>query len=216
VDVRALRRALLRRLVALRSWATWSPRRARTIAGVCLAVLVVSPLAVGVARSVTGRAAGSGAGSTETSAASPQPQLPSPLPSTPRRHGQGAGIPVVTASPSGANDADVNASSADEAAAASAAKRFASLWLAGAFVPDRHRWVATMSDLVDPSLVPFLESTPASAIPRTSVTSTVPRLVAPSYGSVRVTFADGTGMDLDMSATGRSWRVVQYLPSTGP
>ena len=90
------------------------------------------------------------------------------------------------------------------------------LWLAGAFVRDRHRWAATMSRLVDPSLVPFLESTPASAIPRTSIASTVPRLVAPSYGAVRVMFADGTGMDLEMSVTGTTWRVVQYLPSTGP
>jgi hypothetical protein len=73
-----------------------------------------------------------------------------------------------------------------------------------------------MSGLVDPSLVPFLEATPASAIPRTSVASAVPRLVAPSYGSVRVTFTDGTGMDLEMSVTGTTWRVVQYLPTTGP
>jgi hypothetical protein len=122
----------------------------------------------------------------------------------------------VTAGPSGPNDADATASDADEAAASTAAQRFASLWLAGAFVHDRHRWAATMSDLVEPSLVPFLESTPASAIPKTSVASAVPRLVAPSYGSVRVMFADGTGMDLEMSVTGRSWRVIEYLPTAGP
>jgi hypothetical protein len=216
VDVRALRRALLRRLVAVRSWATWSPRRAGTIAGVCVVVLVVSPLALGITRSVTARGTGSdagGAGGTQVPASS---SVPSPLPSTLGQDGQGAGIPVVTASPSGAGDADESASNEQNQAAAAAAQRFASLWLAGAFVRDRHEWVATMSDLVEPSLMPFLESTPASAIPRTSVTSTVPRLVAPSYGSVRVTFADGTGMDLDMSATGTRWRVVQYLPTTGP
>ncbi|MGZ4602835.1 MAG: hypothetical protein ACXV0U_04455 [Kineosporiaceae bacterium] len=140
----------------------------------------------------------------------------SPLPSVLGQDAQGAGIPVVTAAPSGANDDHVNASGADESAAAAAAQRFASLWLAGAFVRDRHRWAATMSTLVDRSLVPFLESTPASAIPRTSVTSTVPRLVAPSYGSARVSFANGTGMDLELSATGRTWHVVQYLPSTRP
>jgi hypothetical protein len=44
----------------------------------------------------------------------------------------------------------------------------------------------------------------------------VPQLVAPSYGVVRVTFADGTGMDLQMSATGAHWRVVQYLPTATP
>jgi hypothetical protein len=125
-------------------------------------------------------------------------------------------LPIITAPPSGPNDAEATVSDADQSSASAAARRFASLWLAGAFVPDRHRWAATMSDLVEPAVVPFLQSTPASAIPRTSVASTVPRLVAPGYGSVRVTFADGTGMDLEMSATASAWRVVQYLPTTGP
>jgi hypothetical protein len=215
VDLRALRRALLRRLVALRAWATWSPRRARTIAGVCIAVLVVGPLAAGIARSAAGSRGASGAGSSEvaatsaTSAASPSP--------VPAASGGDAGSRIVlTATPSGPNDVDATASDADQAAASAAARRFASSWLAGRFVRDRHRWAATMSRLVDPSLVPFLEATPASAIPRTSVASTVPRLVAPSYGAVRVTFADRTGMDLEMSMTGTTWRVVQYLPTTGP
>jgi hypothetical protein len=140
---------------------------------------------------------------------------PSPSPSVPPVQA-GVGAPVVTASPSGPDDSDAEASTADQAAASAAAQRFASLWLAGAFVPNRKRWVATMAGLVDPSLKPFLAATPASAIPRTSVASAVPRLVAPSYGSVRVSFADGTGMDLDMSATGKSWRVVQYLPTATP
>ncbi len=35
----------------------------------------------------------------------------------------------------------------------------------------------------------------------------------PTYGAVRVTFADGTGMDLELSATGTTWRVAQYLPT---
>jgi hypothetical protein len=211
VDVRALRRALLRRLAALRAWATWSPRRARTIVGVCLAVLVVAPLATGVARSVAGGRGGSVTGTGEATAA----PAPSPSPAASLRD-DGAAVPIVTAAPSGPNDADARVSDRDQAAASAAARRFASLWLAGAFVPDRHRWVATMSGLVEPALLPFLESTPASAIPKTSVASTVPRLVAPSYGSVRVRFADRTGMDLEMSVTGTSWRVVQYLPTTGP
>jgi hypothetical protein len=61
--------------------------------------------------------------------------------------------------------------------------------------------------------VPFLEATPASAIPHTSVASVVPSLVAPTYGAVRVTFTDGTGMDVDVSATGTTWRILQYLPT---
>jgi hypothetical protein len=211
VDVRSLRRALLRRLVALRAWATWSPRRARAIAGVCVAVLVAGPLAVGIARSVTSGRGTSGTGSGEAAAPAASP---SPAPAQSRR--ARSAVPVVTATPSGPNDLDETASDTDQAAAASAAKRFASLWLAGAFVRDRHRWAATMSGLVDPSLVPFLVSTPASAIPKTSVASTVPRLVAPGYGSVRVTFTDGTGMDLELSSSGTTWRVVQYLPTKGP
>lgn len=211
MDVRALRRALLRRLAAARAWATWSPRRARTIVGVCLAVLVVSPLAAGIARSV----AGSREASTPASGQAVAAPTPSPSPAATPRHVRSA-VPIVTATPSGPNDADATVSDADEAAASAAGQRFAALWLAGAFVPNRHRWVATMSGLVEPSLVPFLESTPASAIPKTSVASAVPRLVAPSYGSVRVTFANGTGMDLEMSVTGKSWHVVEYLPTTGP
>jgi hypothetical protein len=122
-----------------------------------------------------------------------------------------------SATPSGATDADSSeASSADQAAASAAAQRFASLWLAGAFVHDRKRWAASMSGLVDPSLRPFLEATPASAIPRTSIASALPQLVAPSYGTVRVTFTDRTGMDLQVSATGSTWRVVQYLPAPTP
>ena len=180
------------------------------------------PLALGLARSAVG-GAGSGGGDREV----PTPRVTSPttgsggeasgpVPSVLGQDAQGAQIPVLTAGPSGANDDGANATGPNEAAAAAAAQRFASLWLAGAFIRDRHRWASTMSDLVDPSLVPFLESTPASAIPRTSVTSTVPRLVAPSYGSARVSFGNGAGMDLELSATGRTWRVVQYLPSTRP
>jgi hypothetical protein len=90
------------------------------------------------------------------------------------------------------------------------------LWLAGAFVQDRTRWANSMSGLIDPSLRPFLVATPASAIPRTSIASALPRLVSPSYGVVRVTFTDGTGMDLQVSATGSTWRVVQYLPASTP
>jgi hypothetical protein len=127
--------------------------------------------------------------------------------------GESGQTPVVTASPSGGNDEDVTIDAAHQEAAATAGRRFAELWLAGAFVPDRRRWAATMHDLVDPSLMPFLEATPASAIPRTAVDSVVPRLVAPSYGAVRVTFADGTGMDLEMTATGAAFRVAQYLPT---
>jgi hypothetical protein len=125
-----------------------------------------------------------------------------------------AGTPVVTASPSGPNDEDEPVTPAQEKAAAATAKQFATLWLAGAFVTDRDRWLATMTDLVDPSLLPYLESTPQSAVPRTTVTTSVPKLVSPTYGAVRVTFADGTGMDLGLSATGTTWRVTQYLPST--
>jgi hypothetical protein len=125
-----------------------------------------------------------------------------------------AGAPVVTASPSGPNDEDEPVTPAQEKAAAATAKQFATLWLAGAFVTDRDRWLATMTDLVDPSLLPYLESTPQSAVPRTTVTTAVPKLVSPTYGAVRVSFADGTGMDLGLSATGTTWRVTQYLPST--
>jgi hypothetical protein len=210
VDVRALRRALLRRLVALRAWATWSPRRARTIAGICLTVFIVAPLAVGIARSAGG-GKGASAGSADETSASP---AASPSVLSAGAGGNGSAIPIVTATPSGPNDVDETASDADQAAATAAANRFASLWLAGAFVRDRHRWVASMSGLVDPSLVPFLRSTPASAIPRTAVASTVPRLVAPSYGAVRVMFTNGTGMDLEMSLSGTTWHVVQYLPTT--
>jgi hypothetical protein len=124
-----------------------------------------------------------------------------------------AAAPVVSASPTGPNDEDLPVTSAEQEAAAATARQFAALWLAGAYVPDRKRWAATMTDLVDPSLLPYLEATPASAVPRTTVTTVVPRLVAPSYGAVRVSFADGTGMDLGVSATGTTWRVSQYLPS---
>jgi hypothetical protein len=122
----------------------------------------------------------------------------------------------ATATPTVADQDAVEVSPAEQAAAAAVAQRFASLWLAGAFLNDRKRWARSLSGLVDPSLRPFLEATPASAIPRTSVASWVPQLVAPSYGVVRVNFADGTGMDLQMSATGSSWRVVQYLPTATP
>lgn len=123
-----------------------------------------------------------------------------------------AAAPVVTASPSGANDEDVPVTPAQEQAAGATSKQFATLWLAGAFVGDRKRWATTMKDLVDPSLMPFLEATPASAVPRTTVTAVVPKLVAPDYGAVRVNFADGTGMDLGVAATGTTWRVTEYLP----
>jgi hypothetical protein len=128
----------------------------------------------------------------------------------------GGGAPVVTATPSGPDDSAAEASAADQSAASAAAARFASLWLAGAFLKDRKRWADTLSPLVDPSLRPFLEATPASAIPRTSLATSVPQLVAPTFGAVRVTFADGTGMDLQMSASGSRWRVVQYLPTATP
>jgi hypothetical protein len=127
-----------------------------------------------------------------------------------------SGAPGGTPTPPIADDDAVEASAADQSAAAEAAARFASLWLAGAFVKDRQRWVNSLSEVVDPSLRPFLVATPASAIPRTSVASAAPQLVAPSYGAVRVTFTDGTGMDLQMSATGSSWRVLQYLPTATP
>jgi hypothetical protein len=113
----------------------------------------------------------------------------------------------------GPNDDEAPVTQEHQAGAVAAARRFAELWLAGAFVTDRSRWADTMTDVVDPSLVPFLKATPASAIPRTSVTTVVPRLVAPGYGAVRVTFADRTGMDLEMSETGVTWRVSQYLPT---
>lgn len=126
----------------------------------------------------------------------------------------GASAPVVTASPSGPNDEEDPVTPAQERAAADAGRQFASLWLAGAYVADRKRWAASMADLADPSLVPYLVATPQSAVPRTTVTTVVPKLVAPTYGAVRVTFADGTGMDLGLSSAGSAWRVVQYLPTT--
>jgi hypothetical protein len=205
VDARALRRALLRRLAALRAWATWTPRRAGTIVGVCLTVLVVSPLAVGITRNALAAPAPAPAESTTTGEqASAPPSVPGTDPE--------ATAPVVTASPSGANDEDVPVTPAQEKAAAATSKQFATLWLAGAFVNDRKRWAATMKDLVDPTLMPYLEATPKSAVPRTTVTAVVPKLVAPDYGAVRVTFGDGTGMDLGVAATGTTWRVTQYLP----
>ena len=203
MDVRALRRAVLRRLAAVRSWATWTPRRAGAIAGICLTVLVASPLAVGLTRGALAAPAGGAAVSTSDQGASP-PSVPGADPDV--------AAPVVTASPSGPNDEDVPVTAAQEEAAGATAKQFATLWLAGAFVADRKRWAGTMSDLVDPSLMPYLEATPASAVPRTTVTTVVPKLVAPDYGAVRVTFADGTGMDLAVAATGMTWRVTQYLP----
>ena len=203
MDVRALRRALLRRLAAVRSWATWTPRRAGTIAGICLTVLVVSPLAVGLTRGALAAPARDGSVPAADRAA-PPPSVPAP--------DVDAVAPVVTASPSGANDENVPVTRAQEEAAAATAKQFATLWLAGAFVRDRKRWAGTMTDLVDPSLMQYLEATPASAVPRTTVTTAVPKLVAPDYGAVRVSFADGTGMDLGVAATGTTWRVTQYLP----
>jgi hypothetical protein len=206
VDVRALRRAVRARLAALRAWATWTPRRAGTLAGVCVALLVVSPLVTGLARSAADGRAGATAGpSTGGEPVATPPSVP--------QAGQASQAPVVTASPSGANDEEVPVTPAQQEAAATAARRFGELWLAGAFVPDRQRWAASLQALVDPSLLPFLEATPASAIPRTAVDAVVPRLVAPTYGAVRVTFVDGTGMDLEMSATGSTWRVAQYLPT---
>ena len=168
----------------------------------------MSPLLAGVTRSVVG-----GRTSADPAAAgTPAPSVPvATPPSLPAAGDQPA--PVVTASPSGGNDEEVPVTGQQQGDAADAARRFSQLWLAGAVVPDRRRWASTMTELVDPSLLPFLEATPASAIPRTTVDSVVPRLVAPTYGAVRVTFADGTGMDLEMSATGPTWRVAQYLPT---
>lgn len=206
MDARTLRRAVLRRLAAVRSWAAWTPRRAGALAGICLTVLVVSPLAVGLARG----AAAPARHDASVAGGNPAPSPPS-VPAAPDASDTG-GIPVVTASPSGANDEDAQVTPAQEQAAAATAKQFATLWLAGAFVPDRKRWAGTMTDLVDPSLMQYLEATPASAVPRTTVTTVVPKLVAPDYGAVRVTFADGTGMDLGLAATGTTWRVTQYLP----
>ncbi len=205
MDVRALRRALFRRLAALRSWATWSPRRARTIVGVALTVLLVGPLAVGLARTVTGAGAAGAAVVAEGEAGGP-PAVPA--------DGPDDGVPLVTASPSGPNDEAIPVTPAQEEAATATARQFAALWLAGAYVADRARWAASMKDVVDPSLLPYLQSTPASAVPRTTVRTVVPKLVAPTYGAARVTFADGTGMDLGLSDDGSSWRVTQYLPTT--
>jgi hypothetical protein len=203
VDVRALRRALLRRLTAVRSWAAWTPRRAGTIAGICLTLLVAGPLAVGLTRGAMAAPARDASVPT-TDQAAPPPSVPAADP--------GASAPVVTASPSGANDENEPVTPAQEEAAAATAKQFATLWLAGAFVSDRKRWAGTMTELVDPSLMQYLEATPASAVPRTTVTTVVPKLVAPEYGAVRVSFADGAGMDLGLAATGTTWRVTQYLP----
>jgi hypothetical protein len=141
---------------------------------------------------------------TTTGEQAPPPSVPGTDPE--------ATAPVVSASPSGANDEDMQVTPAEEEAAAATSKQFATLWLAGAFVHDRKRWAATMKDLVDPSMMQYLKATPASAVPRTTVTAVVPKLVAPDYGAVRVTFADGTGMDLGVAATGTTWRVTQYLP----
>jgi hypothetical protein len=203
VDVRALRRVLLRRLTAVRSWAAWTPRRAGAIAGICLTVLVVSPLAVGLTRGALAAPA--------PDASVPAGDQASPPPSVPAADPEAA-APVVTATPSGANDEDVPVTPAQEQAAAETARQFAKLWLAGAIAGDRKRWAGTMRDLVDPSLMPYLETTPASAVPRTTVTTVVPKLVAPEYGAVRVSFGDGTGMDLGVAASGTTWRVTQYLP----
>jgi hypothetical protein len=164
---------------------------------------VVSPLAVGITRGALAAPARDGSAPAGAQAA-PSPSVPAADPD--------AGAPVVTASPSGPNDEDAPVTTAQEKAAGATAKQFATLWLAGAFVADRKRWAATMSDLVDPSLMPYLQATPASAVPRTTVSAVVPKLVAPDYGAVRVTFADGTGMDLGVAATGLTWRVTQYLP----
>jgi hypothetical protein len=172
--------------------------------GVCLTVLVVGPLAVGVTRNVLAGGSAAAAAATVDGQVAP-PSVPAADPD--------AAAPVVTATPTGANDEAVPVTRQQEDAAAATGRQFASLWLAGAFVEDRKRWVATMSPLVDPSLLPYLRSTPASAVPRTTVTTVVPTLVAPTYGAVRVTFADGSGMDLGVSATGATWRVTQYLPT---
>lgn len=203
MDVRSLRRAVRRRLVAIRAWVAWSPRRAGTLLGVCLVVLVGGPLAAGITRTVTAPPEPEVAGTPAATSPAASPAVTTAAP---------AATPSATASDSDSSDA----SSADQAAASAAAQRFASLWLAGAFVHDRKRWANSMSGLVDPSLRPFLEATPASAIPRTSIASSLPRLVSPSYGVVRVTFTDGSGMDLEVSATGSTWRVVQYLPASTP
>ena len=192
MDVRSLRRAVVRRLVALRAWVTWSPRRAGTLVGVCLTVLLVSPLAAGsrgrgrVRGSAEAADAGRGADPVRADSLTVHPRPDA------RRHRRRRPAP---------NEDAARCPRRSRRRRRRSAQRFASLWLAGAFVRTAALGGQSLRSR-GPVAAAVPRRHPGVGDPAHVRRLAVPQLVAPSYGVVRVIFADGTGMDLQMSGDG--------------
>lgn len=182
-------------------WVFWSPRNAMVTAGVA-AALVITGFAVsasGPADSATS-AATDGPTSTPsaTTSTTTAPKYPNPKP-----WGDATTVPTK----GGERDAVPTAPARSASAADTAARAFMAAWLRGR-TTDHAQWITTMKPLIAPQLLPYLDMTPASAIPNTTVRSWSEPAAGNDYATVQLLLADKTKLELEVVVWNGRWVVA--------
>jgi hypothetical protein len=187
-------------------WALWSPRNL-AIAGAAVGSLV----AVVVAVSAT---AGGENPARPVSVVTDTPTTATTAPAA-----TGAATPSATttstaprataSAPAVQSEHDRQAEDPEKAAAAAqkAARDFLVVWLKGRTV-EHDAWVKSMTPLVVPSFVQFIDLTPAEAIPNTTVKAIGKAVPDRDYAIVQASLANGMKLELEVTVWDGKWRVA--------
>lgn len=90
-------------------------------------------------------------------------------------------------------------------------KAFVTAWLSAAAIP-HEQWVADVAAHTSVELIPFLDATPATAVPATTTTKVTADYSAttPTGGSATADLGDGSSMAVVVALTDKGWKVVDY------
>lgn len=187
----------MRRIIV---WALWSPRNA-AIAAAALVAALVAVVAVSATGGSDTPAVASPATPTSstTSPSSTTTAAPRPTP-----------FEVLTsgASPTtGERDAVPTSPAKSKADAQAAAEAFMASWLTGR-TTEHAAWMKTMRPLVVPAMVPYLDMTPAEAIPNTKVKTWGEAEPGNDYSTIPLLLADRTKLSLELVVWDGRWVVA--------
>jgi hypothetical protein len=179
-------------------WALWSPRHALTVLAV-MALLVVGTLVAALT-----------IGDDTSRAAAPATPSSSPTtpPTTTSRAPQPTPFEVLTPSATTGERDEVPTSPAkSKADAQDAAEAFMASWLTGR-TTSHAAWMTTMRPLVAPAMVPYLDMTPATAIPDTKVKTWGEAEPGNDYSTIPLLLADRTKLSLELVVWDGKWVVA--------
>ena len=175
-------------------WALWSPRHAVSVLAF-MALLVVGTL---VAALTMGEGDAPRATPTLTTTATGTPTTTtSPAPQ---------GTPTTTAATKGERDSVPTDPDKAQAQAEAAAHAFMAGWLKGR-TSAHDSWMQSMRPLVAPAFVPYLDMTPAAAIPDTKVKKWGEAVPGVDYSTIPLVLADGSKVELEIITWDSKWVV---------